>query len=307
MSIWKNFSKPGHLPVIPSPAILLGLGLMSATSAYSADFHSPRTTGIGGSGHAAPLLNDATYLNPSFVSLLKSYSLSYSFLKYNGSESQPDTNPQGFYGRSFNFSVQDGRTKMFQAGVGYTVKENRSILNVAISRSVHQRVGLGVGGKFLFPAGTGASNAIQDAIVSGTFVASQAIQTVLIVDNLIETDRGKTQGLYREVILGSKIIVLGQLVLYFDPHYAPSLEGPFRLGHEAGLELSLMSDLFIRVGQFRNSNVPYQSERGNGWALGLGWVGPRIGIDYGYKRVTGWNVATLPSSYSHILGTTVFF
>ena len=47
--------------------------LLGSAPGWAADFQSPRTAALGGAGHAAPMLNDAIYLNPSFVSFMPSY------------------------------------------------------------------------------------------------------------------------------------------------------------------------------------------------------------------------------------------
>src|SRR5579885_2081449 len=189
-------------------AVLCALG---AFPAAASDFWSPRTAALGGSGHAGPLLNDAIYLNPSYVSLLPTYGISGNYFNYSGAGSDP-----GPAGHGFNFSIQDGRSELFQAGVGYTNRPDTSILNIGASKSLVQRTGVGVGGKFIFPKGT--SRMLSDATFSFTGVPSNFVQLSFIVDNLVESADEKALGFYREFILGTKVNLNKLLLLYFDPH-----------------------------------------------------------------------------------------
>lgn len=271
-------------------------GVYSAASSWASDFESPRTLALGGAGHAGPLLNDPIYLNPSFVSFNQSYAIGLSILKYSNDP---------YHGRNYNLSLQDGRTEAFQAGVGYTVREDASLVHVVASRQVIPTVlSAGVGAKMLFAPN---QKTARDITVSMGGAVTPWMQLALITDNLIQSDEGKAHGLYREIILGSKINVMGIVFAYIDPHLAPSVPGGNSFGHEMGLEFTLMADLFLRLGTFRNSNVFYQSGlRGNGWGAGIGWVAPRISIDYALSRVND-SRGGLQQTTSHNFGATIFF
>ena len=90
-------------------------------------------------------------------------------------------------------------------------------------------------------------------------------------------------GLYREFILGTKLNAMGIVLVYFDPHLTPN--APDSFGHEAGLEFPLGSDFFLRLGSFRNANVPAANIRGTGYAMGVGWVAPASSFDFGFQRM----------------------
>ena len=91
-----------------------------------------------------------------------------------------------------------------------------------------------------------------------------------------------TAAMYREFILGMKFNVMGLLLIYVDPHYATS--APDAFGHEAGLEIPIMGDFFLRMGSFRNATVPWLNLRGQGYSAGAGWIGPRLTIDFTVHR-----------------------
>jgi len=267
----------------------------------ASDFHSPRTDALGGAGHASPLLNDAIYSNPSFTPFVRTHSLSFNYLSFAGGV----INTSDYYGHNINASVVDGTAEtLFQAGVGYTRRDDASIIHVTAAKGLIERMGIGLGGKFIFPNNT-SGNHSSDASLSTTGIVASWFQTAVIVDNLFES--AASLGFYREYTLGTKINLQGIASLFIDPHWIPSLPlsqstHQATWGFEAGAEFTFMSDFFLRIGTFQNSTVPFQAQKGDGFGAGIGWLGPKLSFDYGYSRVN------LPiASYSHNFGATLFF
>ncbi len=260
---------------------------------FSSDFQSPRSIGLGGSGHAAPLLNDSIFLNPSFASFLPTYSFGANYLAF----SNPDATSNGKY---LNFSVQDGRSELFQAGAAYTQRVDGTFIHIGASKSFVHRFGFGLGGKFFFNHKTFAAG--RDANISTTAIVSEWLQAAAILDNVFETQEGLNRGLYREMILGLKFNINSILMVYLDPHYTPSLPIPERKGFEAGVEFVFMSDLYLRLGYYKNATIAYEATRGRGFGAGVGFVAPRLSIDYGFSRVLEPALAT-----AHTIGATVYF
>lgn len=282
-------------------SLLSILSAFAVTSALASDFQSPRTVGLGGAGHAAPMLTDSIYLNPAYASFLPAEILSVNYGFYHGGGTEPDGS-SSIHGHILNGSVQDGRSELFQAGVGGTIQDWGKEVNIGASKSLFSTFGLGLGGKMIFP-NAGNGDKAQDAIFSSTFIATSWFQTAAVIDNLIDSPAVRAQGLYREYILGTKFNVMNIAFVYFDPHLAPNIPGQPSFGYESGLELTPMTDLFFRFGKFRNSNIPeLYNARGDGYGFGVGWIGPRISLDYGLKRVL-----TPVSNNTQNFGMTVFF
>lgn len=264
-------------------------------SAHASDVHSPRTLGLGGSGHAGPLLNDSIYLNPSFAAFLQTYSIALNYLNFKNDGDRK--------GRGYNVAVQDGRTEFLQAGAAYSVREDGAIAHIGVAKSFFKRFGVSGAYKIYMPTPQAGrpKKLIHDSILSMTLIPLDWLQSSLTVDNLIESTDGKAHQFYREIILGTKFNVQSIVLLYADPHWIPSLTGN-TFGHEMGLEFVFTRDFFLRLGNFRNSKVPAVNGYGSGWGLGAGWIAPRISLDYGFSRVTS------PHTYSiHSFGTTVYF
>lgn len=277
--------------------------LLGSVPALGSDFHSPRTVALGGAGHAGPLLNDAIYLNPSFTSFLPSYSVSLNYQRFGGPAiDQGAGQSRDYYGRIMNFSIQDGRSEFFQAGASYTRREDGTFVHLGGSKAFFQRWGVGVSGKFLF-SNDGYDFRGADSTFSTSLLATSWFQVVAILDNALETKRGKDEfDLYRELTVGTKLNIQRIMLVYLDPHWTPSLPGDKAYGYEAGLEVAPFRDLFFRVGTFRNSTIPFEGGRGRGYGFGVGWLAPRISFDYGLMRSIAPHHAT-----AHTFGTTIYF
>ena len=248
---------------------IFGLSLVPRLGS-AADFESPRTAALGGAGRASPLLNDAIYLNPSFISFLPTSSVAanYSRLKQEG--------------RNSNFSILDGRSELFQAGVGYTLQEDRRMVHFGGSRAIFERYGVGLGGKMLIPHGTGVQ-ALWEYTLAMTALPWNNFQAALTIENVRESARARELGFYRSVQMGTKYNFEGLVLAYFDPHWTPHARNPY--GYGAGLEFPFFSDFFLRMGTFRNSRLTWLNDSANGYASGVGWVAPKLSLDVAVQRV----------------------
>ncbi len=251
------------------------LTALSASPAIAIDYHSPRAAGLGGAGRGAPILTDALYMNPAMMSFLPSYSVAISRNSFAGPH---DTEPKG---RVINASIQDGTNPLFQAGVGYTRKTYGREVHVGASKKLIEQFGLGIGGKYLF--GSESRPTAQDATFSALGAPFPFLQTGLIVDNLLETDKTKAWNRYREFALGFKFNIDRILLFYVDPHVVPGKPGD-SFGYQAGVELPIMADLFLRGGLNRNSFQPHIGAYGRGHGFGFGWAFPRLSVDLALTR-----------------------
>lgn len=257
------------------PCLVLSFGAVFISEVQATDYHSPRTAGLGGAGHAGPILTDAIYMNPGMMPFLPAYSVSISHNGFNGPD---DTEPKG---RVQNASIQDGTNSLFQAGVGYTRKSYGKMVNLGASTRIFEKYGVGVGGKFLF--GSESRESFQDATVSMVGTISDWLQTGFIIDNVMSPPKSRQWNEGREIIFATKINLQKILLVYFDPHYVPSKAGS-HVGYEMGLELPIMADLYIRAGLNQDSFQPHLGVYGKGFGFGFGWAAPRMSIDVSLSR-----------------------
>jgi hypothetical protein len=274
------------------------VALFFTSNLYASDFQSPRTAGLGGAGHASPLLSDAIYLNPSFVSFMKTHSLSVNYLTYKGIQDAATT---GYSGNNINFSILDGDPdSLFQAGAAYTRRSDSSFFHLGASKDFFERYGAGVGAKFIFPNNPSGTR-LTDLTLSASGILGSWFQAAFIVDNLFES--ATSLGMYREYILGTKINFDSIILIYLDPHWAPSLvSSQTQWGYEAGAEFPFFSDFFLRIGTFKNAYIPFESQRGNGYGAGVGWLAPKLSLDYSLSRA----LQPIPA-LAHNFGVIVYF
>lgn len=278
-----------QLKLFPFAFALLALPL----TALAQDFESPRTAALGGAGHAGPMNTDAIYLNPSYVSLVPIYAVGVNYYTYSGTS----PNTSDYHGMGYNASIQDGRSEWFQAGVGYTQREDAQLLNFGASKQFVDNLGTGIGGKYVKSRGI-SGDSFFDSIVSSTYVYSKTLQAAAIIDNLVESSTAKSMGFYREFILGTKININSLLIFYLDPHVAPDAASAW--GYEAGAELPLFNDVYLRGGMFKQSSIDFENARGNGFGVGVGWIAPKISFDYAYQHVT-----SPEGAYQHVFEVTL--
>lgn len=271
--------------------LLTTLVICFNTTSFAIEFQSPRTLGLGGAGRGAPLLTDAIYLNPSYSSFVTSYSLAGAYLWFD-------------QGRNYNFSVQDSRTEMFQAGLGYTKREGSTAINVGASKNVVDRLGVGIGTKFVIDDTT--KDTSTNFLISSSFIATQWMYAALIIDNLFESDSSKAKGLYRNFYLGFKFIPTKEVQVYVDPVFSPSYPYGNKAGFSAGVEFALMADFYLRTGRFVDAEIAYMNTRGDGWGVGVGWLGPKVNFEFALHRATSNHLGTGYHS-AHTASMTIFF
>jgi hypothetical protein len=245
--------------------LLFGLSLISLSpeSAMAVEYHSPRTLGLGGAGRATPLLNDSIYLNPSYASFAPVYSISGGYTGI-----RPG-------GRNYQVSIQDSRTEMFQAGVGFTKREGDSAVNIGASKLAVDRLGFGIGSKFIINDQT--RKMTSDFIFSTSYIGLQWMYTTLVIDNL-------WANFDRTMYLGFKFIPTQNINIYLDPFYSPEYSKGNKAGYHFGVEFGLLADFFFRIGKYQDGEIPYLGTRGNGFGLSFGWIGPKLNLDYALSR-----------------------
>jgi hypothetical protein len=243
--------------------------LLILFNASAVEFQSPRTLALGGAGRAGPWLTDSIYLNPSFASYTPVYTLSGAYTGYK-------------QGRNYNVSVQDSRTEAFQAGAGYTKREQSGAVNLGASKAFMKTLGIGVGSKFIFDNSTGSMT--SDFIASASYIAAEWVYASVIVDNLIAGTDQTSRQLNRTAYVAFKFIPTKKVGIFFDPSYTPAYSLGKKSGYNVGVELGVMDDLYFRIGKFQDAEITHLNTRGSGFGIGGAWVGPKLSLEYAMSR-----------------------
>lgn len=264
----------------------------------ASDFQSPRSSGLGGAGHASPMGTDAIFLNPSFMSFIPVLTGSFSYLVY---PTNPSSSVVSSYSHDLNIAVQHGGRELpLQLGFGYTHRSSYSKLHFAISKAISEDVAVGVGTKLVLKTDSSTANTL-DGTFSLSWLASSFYRMSFIVDNMFNSDIGNSFS--REFILGNKINILSLFQVYFDPHWtSDSNLNSYRFGYESGLELPLFDFINLRTGIYQNSTLPFVGQRFDGFGLGAGLLLPRVSLDYSYSKAF-----QVENVFNHNFGISVYF
>ena len=261
------------------------------STAWAVEYQSPRTLALGGAGRGGPLLNDSIYLNPSYASFTPTYSLTGGYLWFN-------------QGRNYNFSVEDSRTELFQAGLGYTKREQNSTINLGASKTLMSHWGVGLGAKYIIDNDSGKKT--SNFSLSTSYIAAPWAYVSLIADNLISSRDSTSRNLNRTFYAGIKVLPMERVSVFADPLYSPEYKAGAKAGFALGTEITVMSDFLLRLGRFQQGEISHLNTRGCGSGIGLGYLGPKIRFDYAFTRISSTD-AGYGASTSNSIETTIFF
>ncbi|MBI2712538.1 MAG: hypothetical protein HYX41_06780 [Bdellovibrio sp.] len=275
--------------------LLIWSGLCGAS-----DFQSPRTSGLGGAGHAGPFLTETIYLNPSYLPRVPFYAMGVNYLAHAPDAFVPSSGGSPV-GSNYNFSVMAStRDLPVQIGAGYSRRDDGTLIHFAAAVSLGERVSFGVGSKFSTNS-QGIIVGSPDLSLSATWIASNMFRFALVVDNLLESLSGSR--FYREFVFGSKVQLNSSFSLYLDPHWSADATGnQGTFGFEGGAELRVLEYFFLRTGGFSSSTLPFQALRGSGFSAGLGLSMPKVSMDYSISQVVQPQLGIL-----HNVGISLFF
>jgi hypothetical protein len=251
--------------------------------------------GLGGAGHANPLLNDSVYQNPSFASFLPVYSWSGNFQALGEGR-----------GRAYNLSVLDGRSELFQASAAYAVRDDFTALHLGASKKILPLMTVGVGAKLIYSKNKTVLENSKNASLSATLAPFDWFQISATADNLVTNSNTSQLGLHRELVLGTKFKATEKLLFYIDPHFRlgaiDSLRMSSATGYEIGSEIGLFKDFYLRLGRFKNVTRTEARANADGFGYGFGWIAPRVSLDYGTERIL-----TPTDQLTHNFGVTFYF
>lgn len=252
--------------------VVIGFVSLQFYSTHASDYQSPRTLSLGGSGHASALQIDPIAMNMSQAAFLPAYQVSAAFQKYKGNDDSQE--PRG---RVSTFGILDGNETTTPMGVFYSRRAEGAILALGIAHKINENFSVGLSGKTTLKSSRNRIN--RDFSTSATYRLSSQFQFAFITDNVIANkDRAAPWNQYREYTVGTRYSPMNGVIFYADPHYTPSIEKNW--GWEAGAEFATFADLFLRVGRSVRSYQSHLSRYGSSLGYGLGYVGPRIALDF---------------------------
>lgn len=246
------------------------------------DFKSPRVLSLAGNGRGGPLLTDTIHQNPAMLGFqqVQAFQASYSWL--NVTPIVPSVSQ-----RAINFSVVDGRNEYAVAGVSLTRKPDIDLISIGVAKKLTDWISIGGSAKRyntrpayrdIVGDHTGYDGGLSVAISSPAEVTYVPVQVGISLDNIVRRNTDEPFMGGRKIGVGVKTNLKNILSVYAD--YTESLGKQTLTQPSYGIaaELALGADFFARGGI---SGFEKKS-----WGLGGGWMGPKLGINYGYQKRT---------------------
>ncbi len=235
-------------------------------NAHGLDFQSARTLGMSKGGRAGALLSDTVILNPSLLGFYNLAAVSGTYYW---------KNPKADRG-IFNVSAIDGTNEYVSAGLAYTNIEKGKLIHLALAKKALPILSFGTHFKRIddrkenieYDGGLSASFGLAKDTVSVPF------QLSLVADNIRQKFTSITGP--REISISGKANVNDIMLLYLDDAVRFYKNGDRTSLYSIATEINLGNELYARLGVFRGAE--------KGWSIGGGWVGPKIGLNYGYQK-----------------------
>lgn len=257
------------------------LFLLGTRAGWALDFQSSRTLSLAQSGRGGALLNDTITLNPALLGFQPAASISGTFNWLNNAQTQAGAN-----NRAFNVSVIDGKNEYVNAGISFTRRPDVDFIHVGLAKRVSEWLSLGVSGKRFNTSNnnqayqgqqlTGYEAGVSAGIAIPQSVISVPIQFGLTADNLMHRPTDEKIVGPKQLGGGVKVAFSQMLMLYGDVvENFSNFQGVYA-SYAGGAEIALGNEIYARGGLF--------GVREKGWSAGLGWIGPKLGISYGYQN-----------------------
>lgn len=276
---------------------------MGALPALALDFQSSRTLSLAQGGRGGALLNDTITLNPSLLGFQPVSSFSGTFNWLDGSKYATDDSQ-----RTYNASVIDGKNQYVNAGISFTRRPDLDFIHVALAKRVIPSLSTGMtvkrfttrqGAKALL-SGSGTAVSGFETGLSVSFamppeVSSFPIQIGFTADNLLHRARDEQHVGPRQLGVGAKISLEKVLMVYGDIIENFSNFSGAYMQWAGGAEVAIGNGFFTRGGLLGGK---YQK----GFGYGGGWVGPKIGVSYGFQN----RLIAADRNYQHAVTMDIF-
>lgn len=274
----KGFSKYSFLSLLMVNALTQGV------LAKVHEYETPRLKSTAGTGVGSILMNESVLLNPAPLALFNVTTVTYqrddvSIQDRNASRS---SSANSFDGKTHNngFFLAEGTNKV-KGAVAYLDqvegKDSRQRISSAIAFPINEGLSFGAGYRYtkeLSRADNGDNRYSYNSFTAGlTHAIDPSFSLGLLVEDPTKSKAQRTRG-----VLGAQYIIKDLITLMADvgSNYNKDLNDGLIV--RVATQIKLISDFYFRAGAFQDK---LGKENGNGW--GLGWVGPKLVLDFGIK------------------------
>lgn len=258
--------------------------ILFAFSAAAELFRGPVSGAIGGGGRAGLNGLDGVFTNPAVISLLKTNELAAYYRDGYVDVGQhrqaiglgaADNSPDVLFPGSLNY------LRLRETGPAGAV--DGELWHGAIAQ-INDPVALGVSGFRLASAVAGDKEYVQwNFSVGALWMISPDFGVAYVLDNLAKPGGDVPIALRQEMQQGFGVFTAIKEVAraHFDVFRQEKNNPDKKIGYSIGLETESSEFIIARVG-FRNDEL--QDRRI--WAVGIGFKGPRLKMDYSFEKTT---------------------
>lgn len=247
-------------------------------------WQTTKTGSLGGAGIASPTMIEGLYLNPAMLSFFTTSS--FYFQNRDGKIDPLNSGRSSIFGNigqpeGFSAAITDG-SNQGKGGFSYTDQEEsgteRKRYSFGFGNSIDGDSSFGINYSYVVDEFTEGSTEKKTKIHVGSIgylrIVSPKLSYALIWNDPAWADR-----------INSKTV--------FGIHYTPfeKISLMLDLGHDikrsinktfyyaSGLEVEVATDIYVRGGVFQDKIMNLK-----GYGFGLGWIGPRLGIEFAMKQ-----------------------
>lgn len=261
--------------------------MMLLTQSVLARVHEYETTRLkstGGTGVGSILMNESLLLNPAPLALFNVTTITYqrddvSLVDRNPSRA---SSPNSFNGKSHNngYFFAEGTNKV-KGAFAYLDqsegKDSRQRFSTALGFPVSDTLALGTGYRYtreLSHVDRGDERFNYSTITLGlTHIIEPNFTMGLMIEDPTKSKAKRTRGIF-----GIQYVAKDLITLMADVGSDYNKDLADGLVTKVATQIKLISDFYLRAGVFQDKLA---AETGNGW--GLGWVGPKLVLDFGMK------------------------
>lgn len=263
-----------------SIVVLLSL-LTTAAHAKINRLDSTRLISTAGTGIGSVLLNEAAFLNPASIYFFKKSSLYYQNGSTNLEESSEFRSNDYKEGKNEVFEITDTSARLKGAFSYQTQSENgetRKRITSSASNHLDKNTSFGVLYRYTEDK-TDRHNVFHQAVFGLTHIHDKRLSYGLILEDPFLANRVDTK-----LAAGFQYSLTGNFIVMGDAGANYNDEPEENNFWRSAVQVQFFQHFFLKYGIFEDS---IENLRGN--AYGLSWIGPRLGIEYAYRKSSAFN------------------
>ena len=279
------------------------ISFIFSISAFSniPNLQTTRLKSTGGAGVGSVLLDEAVLLNPAPLAFYRAGSI---YLQQTGSEVNNAQDPySSFDTKTYNFIASDTKSNV-SGSLGYSKqrfnKSERKRFSTATAKAVGKKSSLGLSywntkERIVEQSGNVVESKYNQISLGFFHSLSPSLSMgILFVDPLKEREEET------RAIVGFQYVFKDMVSIMVDAgaDYNEDLSESFLI--RAATQLKVYNDFFLRVGVFKDEGL-----KTNGNGVGIGWVQPRLLLEFAFNNTKYEDVSFFNSSEQKLKETSL--